>query len=72
MIGTWLQTVAEGWLIFQLSHSALYVGISAAASNLPSLFLSLIGGVIIDRFPKKKIIIITQAASMILAFVLEF
>ncbi len=70
MIGTWLQVVAEGWLIFQLSHSALYVGISAAASNLPSLFLSLIGGVIIDRFSKKKIIIITQAASMMLAFIL--
>jgi len=70
MIGTWLQVVAEGWLIFQLSHSAFYVGLSAAASTLPSLFLSLIGGVIVDRFSKKKIIIITQACSMVLAFIL--
>lgn len=70
MVGTWLQIVAEGWLIFQLSHSAFYVGLSAAASTLPSLFLSLLGGVIVDRFPKKKIILITQASSMILALLL--
>lgn len=70
MIGTWLQIVAEGWLIFQLSHSAFYVGLSAAASTLPSLFLSLIGGVIVDRFEKKKVILVTQTSSMILAFTL--
>jgi len=70
MIGTWLQIVAEGWLIFQLSKSAYYVGLSAAASTIPSLFLSLIGGVIVDRFPKKKILMITQIASMFLAFIL--
>jgi MFS family permease len=70
MIGTWLQIVAEGWLIFQLSHSAFYVGLSAAASTIPSLFLSLIGGVIVDRFPKKRVILITQTCAMILAFTL--
>jgi MFS family permease len=70
MIGTWLQIVAEGWLIFQLSHSAFYVGLSAAASTIPSLFLSLIGGVIVDRFPKKRILFITQGSSMVLAFIL--
>lgn len=70
MIGTWLQIVAEGWLIFQLSHSAFYVGLSAAAATIPSLFLSLIGGVIVDRFSKKKIILVTQIISMMLAFIL--
>ncbi|MCX6732753.1 MAG: MFS transporter [Candidatus Roizmanbacteria bacterium] len=69
-IGSWLQIVAEGWLIFQLSRSAFYVGLSAAASTLPALFLSLIGGVIVDRFPKKKVIMVTQTCSMILAFIL--
>ena len=68
MIGTWLQIVAEGWLIFQLSHSAFYVGLSAAAATVPSLFLSLIGGVIVDKFPKKLIILFTQTAAMVLAF----
>jgi MFS family permease len=70
MIGTWLQIVAEGWLIFQLSHSAYYVGLSTAASMVPSLFLSLIGGVIADRYPKKRVILITQSLAMTLAFTL--
>ncbi len=70
LIGTWLQIVAEGWLIFQLSHSAFYVGLDAAISTIPTLFLSLFGGVIVDRFSKRKILIFTQAASMTLAFIL--
>lgn len=70
LIGTWLQIVAEGWLVFQLSHSAFYVGLDAAAASIPILFLSLFGGVIVDRFSKRKILIFTQTASMILAFIL--
>jgi len=70
LVGTWLQVVAEGWLVFQLTHSAFYVGLDAAAATIPSLFLSLIGGVIVDRYPKKRILICTQSASMILAFML--
>jgi len=70
LVGTWLQIVAEGWLVFQLTHSAFYVGLDAAAATVPSLFLSLFGGVIVDRYPKKKILIFTQTASMILAFIL--
>ena len=69
-IGSWLQIVAQGWLIFQLSHSAFYVGLSAAAATIPALFLSLIGGVIIDRFSKKKILLVTQIVAMVLAFIL--
>lgn len=72
LVGTWLQIVAEGWLIFQLSHSAFYVGLDAAMATIPTLFLSLFGGVIVDRFPKRKILIFTQTASMILAFILGF
>jgi len=70
LVGTWLQIVAEGWLVFQLSHSAFYVGLDAAISTIPTLFLSLFGGVIVDRFSKRKILIFTQGASMILAFIL--
>lgn len=70
LTGTWLQVVAEGWLVFQLTHSALFVGIDAAAALIPSLFLSLLGGVIVDRYPKKIILICTQTAAMMLAFTL--
>jgi MFS family permease len=70
VIGTWLQIVAQGWLVLQLTHSALMVGLVAALANVPSFFFSLFGGVIVDRFPKKRIILFTQASSMILAFIL--
>lgn len=70
LTGTWLQVVAEGWLVFTLTHSALYVGIDAAAATIPALFLSLLGGVIVDRYPKKIILIATQTSAMLLAFTL--
>ncbi|HEY0667134.1 MAG TPA: MFS transporter [Sphingobacteriaceae bacterium] len=70
VIGTWLQIVAQGWLVLQLTNSALQIGLVAALATIPSLLFSLIGGVIVDRFRKKKILFITQSASMILALVL--
>ncbi len=70
LIGTWLQQVAQGWMVLQLTHSAFWVGVVAACATLPVFIFALIGGVIIDRFDKKKIIIATQICSMILAFLL--
>lgn len=70
LVGTWLQIVAEGWLVFELTHSAFFVGLDAAAATIPTLFLSLFGGVIVDKFPKKRILMFTQIASMVLAFIL--
>jgi MFS family permease len=70
MIGTWLQMVAQGWLVYDMTHSAFWTGATAAASSLPTLFLSLFGGVIVDRYDRKIILLWSQAASMLLAFVL--
>ncbi len=70
MIGTWLQMVAQGWLVYDMTHSAFWTGATAAASSLPTLFLSLLGGVIVDRYDRKTILLWTQSASMLLAFVL--
>ena len=70
MIGTWLQMVAEGWLVLEITDSAFYVGLVSAAATVPSLIFSLFGGVIVDRFSKRKVLLFTQTASMILAFVL--
>ncbi len=72
MIGTWLQMVAQGWLVLQLTHSVFLIGLVAAIGSLPTLLFSLIGGVIVDRFSKRKILFFTQSASMILAFILGF
>ncbi len=66
-IGTWLQIVSEGWLVLQLTNSAFLIGVVAACATLPSLLFSLFGGVIVDRFDRKKLIIFTQFLSMIFA-----
>jgi len=72
LIGTWLQTVAQGWLVLQLTNSAFWVGVVAAMAGLPTLFFALFGGVIVDRFEKKKILLFTQIAAMVLAIILGF
>lgn len=72
LIGTWLQIVAEAALIVYVlrpPNTALWVGIDGAAATLPTLLFSLFGGVIVDRFPKKNILIFTQSAAMILALI---
>ena len=69
-IGTWLQIVAQGWLVLTLTKSPLLIGVVAASGTLPSLLFSLFGGVIVDRFNKKYLIVITQVGSMVLAFIL--
>lgn len=70
--GTWLQIVAQGWLVLKLTNSAFMIGLVAAVAALPTLLFSLFGGVIVDRFPKRKILIFTQSSAMILALILGF
>ncbi|HEY1115701.1 MAG TPA: MFS transporter [Chitinophagaceae bacterium] len=70
LIGTWLQIVAQGWLVLQLTSSAFLIGLVAALGTAPSLLFSLFGGVVVDRLPKKKILYFTQSANMVLALLL--
>jgi MFS family permease len=70
LIGTWMQSVGEGWLALQLSNSALVVGVVAGASALPILLLSLYGGVVADRHDKLKLVRIAQSLLLIQASVL--
>ena len=70
LIGTWLQIVAQGWLVLQLTSSPFLIGLVAALATAPSLIFGLFGGVVVDRFSKKKILYFTQAANMVLALVL--
>ncbi len=62
--------VSQGYLTFQLTHSAFWVGVIAAISSIPSTAFSLVGGTLVDRFPKKNILIITQAMQFFLASIL--
>lgn len=69
LIGTWMQNTAQGWLVYQLTGSKLLLGVVAAAGTLPMLLLSMWGGSLADRFPKRSILVPTQTGMMLLAFV---
>ena len=70
LIGTWMQTTAQLWLVYKLTGSAALLGVFGFASQVPMLFLSSIGGYVGDRYDRQRSVIGTQTASMILAFVL--
>lgn len=70
LIGTWMQNVAQSWLVYALTGSPFYLGVVSFASAIPSLTLTLGAGVVIDRMPKRTLLLITQTASMLLAFIL--
>src|SRR5207253_9601002 len=60
LIGTWMQTVGQGWLALELTNSAFLVGVVSAAGSLPILLFSLYGGVVADRHNKLRIVTICQ------------
>ncbi len=68
--GTWMQTVAQGWLVLRLSHSGTDLGLVTAARFLPMLVLSPWGGLVADRLDKRRILYVTQTLSGLLAGVL--
>ncbi len=68
--GTWMQTIAQGWLVYELTHSDLALGIVGFAAAIPALIVSPWGGVVVDRVPKRTLLIVTQASAMLLAFIL--
>lgn len=70
LFGTWMQQTAQGFLIFQLTHSAVYLGYVGFASGASIWLLMLYGGVIADRFPRRSVLLVTQSTMMLLAFVL--
>jgi len=70
LIGTWMQNLAQQWLVYSLTHSVLILGIFAFASQAPMLFLAWMGGYVGDRYNRHRGVIVTQSCAMILAFVL--
>ncbi|MDD5432984.1 MAG: MFS transporter [Candidatus Omnitrophica bacterium] len=70
LIGTWIQQIAQSWLVFSLTNSAFLLGVVGFLGTFPVFVLSLLGGVAADRFNKKSILLVTQISFMILAFVL--
>ncbi len=67
VVGTWLQFVAEGWIVYELTRSEMWLGIVAGAAAGPGVLLTLKGGQVADRYPRRRILLITQTLSMLLA-----
>jgi MFS family permease len=68
--GTWMQTVAQSWLVYQKTHSSLQLGLVGFASQIPVFLMAPVGGMVADRVNRYRIVIATQVASMILALIL--
>src|SRR5712692_8299003 len=65
-----MQTIGQAWLVLELTHSAWQLGLVGALQSLPVLLFSLFGGVFADRWPKRRVLLVTQAAAMIQALLL--
>ena len=70
LFGTWMQTTAQGYLVFQLTGSPAYLGYVGFAAGIPSWLFMLYGGLTADRMSRRKLLVLTQTFMMLLAFIL--
>jgi MFS family permease len=70
LIGTWMQQTAMSWFVYQITNSKLLLGVVAAVGSAPMMFSSIWGGTLADLYPKRSILIATQSAQMVCAFLL--
>ncbi len=69
-IGTWMQILAQSWLVYQLSNSSLYLGLDAFFGQIPIFLLSLFGGVFADRKSRRSLLLVSQVIQLSCAFIL--
>ncbi len=70
LIGTWMQSTGQSWLVLQLTHNAFMLGLVGALQFLPVMFFTLFGGVLADRIPKRRVLLFTQSAALLQAAIL--
>ncbi|MBO3092904.1 MFS transporter, partial [Schleiferilactobacillus harbinensis] len=70
VMGTWIQRTTQTWLVYQMTKSAFLVGLLAAAQFVPIMALTLVAGTLIDRYPKRRILLITQAGFLVLGAIM--
>jgi MFS family permease len=70
LLGTWMQSIGQAWLVLDLTHSAWQLGLVGALQALPILLFSIFTGVFVDRWPKRGVLLVTQSAAMIQAALL--
>jgi MFS family permease len=71
LFGTWMQSTAQGYLVFELTRSSAWLGYTGFAGGIASWLFTLLGGVLADRVSRRRILVVTQALSMLLAAVLS-
>jgi len=71
LAGSWMQATAQGYLVYQLTGSAAYLGLIGGIAGIPTILFMLFGGVAADRIPRRNLLIITQSTMMILAIILS-
>ena len=70
VIGTWMQKTAQAWLVLQLTDSGTWLGVTAALQQVPTLVMGLWGGLLADRFDKRRLLLASQSSSMLPALAL--
>src|SRR5438128_7950193 len=70
LVGTWMQSVAQSWLVYRLTGSATLLGLVGFSSQIPAFLLAPLGGAAADRRNRHRIVIATQSTAMVLAFIL--
>ncbi len=70
LIGTWMQSVAQGWVVYELTGSKFALGAISFAGSLPTLFLMLPAGALVDRWSRRRLLVATQSVMMLYAFIL--
>ncbi|MCX7028928.1 MAG: MFS transporter, partial [Spirochaetes bacterium] len=71
LFGTWMQSTAQGYLVFELTRSSAWLGYTGFAGGIASWIFTLLGGVLADRVSRRSILVVTQGLSMLLAFALS-
>jgi MFS family permease len=71
LIGTWMQNIAQSWLVYRLTKSPLLLGLVGFSGQIPVLLFAPLGGLLADRYSRHRLVIATQTASMLLAFILS-
>src|SRR5438034_3888760 len=68
LVGTWMQTVAQAWLVYRLTGSATLLGVVGFASQFPIFLLAPVAGAVADSYPRRRSMIVLQTSMMLLAF----
>lgn len=69
-IGTWMQSAAQAWLVYDISHDSFYLGLDAFLAQFPIILFSLVGGVVADRMNRRNLLLVSQYVQMATAFIL--